>query len=46
VRLFRGLERDGFSARCQWDAWMAAEDAHYASDPTRQRADLEIDGTG
>jgi uridine kinase len=45
VRLSRGLERDGTCARDQWESWMAAEDAHYAKDPTRGRADIEIDGT-
>ena len=44
-RLRRGLERDGIDARSDWDAWMAEEDVHFANDPTRERADLVVDGT-
>ena len=44
-RLRRGLERDGQDALADWQMWMAEEDAHYANDPTRQRADVIIDGT-
>jgi hypothetical protein len=28
-----------------WALWMTEEDAHYARDPTRERADFIIDGT-
>lgn len=45
TRLSRGLERDGDSAIDDWRSWMAAEDTHYRGDPTRERADLEVDGT-
>lgn len=44
-RLQRGLERDGKDALHFWESWMADEDAHYERDPTRERADLVIDGT-
>lgn len=44
-RLRRGVERDGVDALDDWDGWMAAEDAHYARDPTRERAHVEVDGT-
>lgn len=44
MRLARGLDRDGEAMRPQWDAWMAEEDAHYARDRTRDRADLIVDG--
>ncbi len=45
VRLARGLERDGADALADWQSWMAAEDDHYARDPTRERADIVIDGS-
>ena len=45
TRLARGLERDGDDALDDWRAWMAAEDAHFERDRTRERADLVIDGT-
>ena len=45
TRLARGLERDGDDAIDDWRAWMSAEDEHYRRDPTRERADLVIDGT-
>jgi uridine kinase len=44
-RLRRGVERDGPSALDDWESWMAGEDAHYRRDPTRERADIVIDGT-
>jgi uridine kinase/glycosidase len=44
VRLRRGLERDGEAARPQWERWMAEEDAFYAKDPVRNRADVIVDG--
>jgi uridine kinase len=43
-RLARGLERDGDAMRTQWEQWMAEEDAHFAADRTRDRADLIVDG--
>jgi len=44
LRLQRGIERDGPSAVDQWESWMAAEDAHFARDPVRERADVIVDG--
>jgi uridine kinase len=43
VRLQRGLARDGDDWTDDWDDSMAAEDAHYAHDPTREVADIVID---
>jgi uridine kinase len=43
-RLARGLERDGDAMRAQWELWMAEEDAHFASDRARDRADVIVDG--
>ncbi|MFX0580792.1 uridine kinase family protein [Nocardia nepalensis] len=44
VRLARGLERDGAHTLPLWEQWMAAEDAHFATDRTRDRVDLIITG--
>ena len=44
-RLRRAVERDGSEALEDWQSWMAAEDVHYARDPTRERADVVLDGT-
>ena len=44
VRLRRGLERDGKKARPNWERWMAEEDAFFAKDPVRERADVIVDG--
>ena len=38
------VERDGPSRVDQWESWMAAEDAHFARDPVRERADVIVDG--
>ncbi|MDO9454857.1 4-amino-4-deoxy-L-arabinose transferase [Nocardioides sp.] len=46
VRLRRGLERDGDDLREQWLAWQASEQAHFARDRTRDRADVLLDGEG
>jgi hypothetical protein len=43
-RLARGLERDGNAMRAQWEQWMAEEDAHFATDRARDRADVIVDG--
>jgi uridine kinase len=43
-RLHRGICRDGESMRETWLRWMAAEDAHYAEDRTRERSDVIVDG--
>jgi MoxR-like ATPase len=39
-RLRRGLARDGEALRPEWEAWQAMEDAHFARDRTRDRADV------
>lgn len=44
VRLARGIARDGETMQTQWDAWMAEEDKHYATDHSRERADVIVDG--
>ena len=44
VRLARGIARDGDAMRPRWETWMAEEDAHYAVDRTRDRADVIVDG--
>ena len=44
ARLARGIARDGEAMRPQWEQWMAEEDAHYAVDRTRERADVIVDG--
>jgi uridine kinase len=43
-RLRRGIERDGPAMAAQWDQWTEAEDAHFAKDRPRERADLIVDG--
>jgi uridine kinase len=43
-RFRRGIARDGESYRPQWERWAEQEQAHFASDRTRERADLRIDG--
>lgn len=45
LRLQRAVERDGEDVLDDWERWMAAEDGHYARDPTRERSDVIIDGT-
>ena len=44
-RLRRGVDRDGIAALDDWESWMASEDTHYERDPTRERADVIVDGT-
>jgi len=44
VRLARGVERDGAALEGHWLRWMAGEEAHFAADPTHDRADLIVDG--
>lgn len=44
LRLARGLARDGEDLREEWVAWQTSEEAHFASDRTRERADLVVDG--
>jgi uridine kinase len=44
ARLARGLARDGEAARAEWERWGAEEDAFYAADTPRARADVWVDG--
>lgn len=44
VRLTRGLRRDGPDAAGLWQRWMAAEDAHFEADRTREHADVVVRG--
>ena len=44
-RLRRGLERDGKSARPQWEEWMMSEDEYIDREHPEQKADLVINGT-
>jgi uridine kinase len=44
ARLGRGIARDGQAMRPQWEQWMAEEEAHYALERTRDRADVIADG--
>jgi len=46
LRLARGVERDGEDHRALWDDWMRREDAFFADDRTRSRADLVVPGFG
>jgi hypothetical protein len=46
VRLRRGIDRDGESYRPHWRQWAASEDALFASDGTRGRADLIVNTSG
>lgn len=45
LRLERGLARDGADFEPQWQSWQAMEDALFAREHTRERADLHVDGT-
>jgi uridine kinase len=45
VRLERGLARDGADLRHRWLAFRAEEDAMFARERTRERADVVVDGT-
>ena len=42
VRLARGLARDGEAERGHWARWQELEDAFFAADGTRARADLVV----
>ncbi len=46
LRLARGLARDGEALQAQWVRWQRREDAHFARERTRARADVVVDGTG
>ena len=43
-RFRRGIERDGEAYRPHWERWARQEDAHFAAQDTRRRADLRVDG--
>jgi uridine kinase len=43
-RLRRGIARDGENYRPHWERWARQEQAHFAADGTRARADLRLDG--
>jgi uridine kinase len=45
LRLRRGLERDGEAMRPEWVRWQVLEAAQFATEQTRERADLVVDGT-
>ncbi|GAA2100694.1 uridine kinase family protein [Actinomadura alba] len=44
LRRRRAVERDGPHLAESWDRWSAREEAHFAADRTRARADLFVDG--
>jgi cytidylate kinase len=44
-RLRRGIERDGESHRSLWCQWMEEESQFFATDHTRDRANLIVPGT-
>lgn len=44
VRLARGLARDGEAYRPHWERWARQEQAHFAREGTRERADVRLDG--
>lgn len=45
MRLRRGLDRDGEAMRPQWVRWQVLEAAQFATEQTRERADVVVDGT-
>ena len=45
LRLVRGLARAGVHLDAHLPAWSVAEEAHFAREDTRARADVVIDGT-
>ncbi|MDO8107474.1 uridine kinase [Isoptericola sp. b441] len=45
LRLRRGLERDGEAMRSEWVHWQVLEAAQFATERTRERADVVVDGT-
>jgi uridine kinase len=44
LRLERGLARDGEAYRPHWERWARQEQAHFAREGTRERADVRLDG--
>ena len=45
VRFTRGIDRDGEAYRPHWERWARQEDALFAADHTRDRADIVLDTT-
>ncbi len=45
VRFARGIHRDGEAYRPQWERWARQEEALFAADATRGRADVVLDTT-
>ena len=43
-RYRRGIDRDGDGFRPYWQLWAAQEEQHFATERTRERADLVVDG--
>jgi uridine kinase len=43
VRFARGIARDGEAYRPHWERWALHEDAQFAADGTRERADVVLD---
>jgi uridine kinase len=46
LRMRRGIDRDGEAFAPHWQAWAEAEQALFAQQRTRERADLVVDGSG
>jgi uridine kinase len=44
LRTARGLARDGVALEGEWRRWQRLEDAAFAAENTRARADLRVDG--
>ena len=45
VRFARGIDRDGEGYRPHWERWARQEEALFAADRTRDRADVVLDTT-
>ncbi|WP_219417631.1 uridine kinase [Pseudonocardia nigra] len=43
-RFRRGIARDGEAYRPHWERWARQEDVHFATEGTRDRADLRVNG--
>ena len=46
MRFARGIARDGEAYRPHWERWARQEDALFAADRTRDRADVVLDTSG
>jgi chloramphenicol 3-O-phosphotransferase len=44
-RFRRAMERDGEAYRPHWEHWARQEEAHFAAEGTRARADVVVDGS-